>query len=195
MLRATGRTKLIDIKRIRLRATRIAAASALCTLATIAAAQSGDLAQAEAALQARRFDEAARILGPLAAGGDPVAQLRLGTLHYLGRGVPEDEGKAFDWTSRAARHGLRDAQFQLAKMYTFRHGVPASEVDPDLQAAIWYFRSASQGHAEAQYSLGLMFMIGKGVEQNMAEAGKWMRRAAEQGFEAARAFPVDNAKR
>ena len=41
---------------------------------------------------------------------------------------------------------------------------------------------AQKGDAGAQSSLGLMYAMGRGVPQNLVEAGKWFRKAAEQGF-------------
>lgn len=44
---------------------------------------------------------------------------------------------------------------------------------------------AEEGDAAAQYMLGLSYMGGSGVEQNYAEAAKWLRLAALQGQAAA----------
>jgi TPR repeat protein len=35
---------------------------------------------------------------------------------------------------------------------------------------------------DAQYSLGIMYHEGQGMSQNYAEAAKWLRLAAEQGY-------------
>ena len=37
-------------------------------------------------------------------------------------------------------------------------------------------------HSYAQYYLGMMYLNGQGVEQSYEEAGKWFRKAAEQGI-------------
>lgn len=37
-------------------------------------------------------------------------------------------------------------------------------------------------HSYAQYYLGMMYLNGQGVDQNYEEAGKWFRKAAEQGI-------------
>ncbi len=44
---------------------------------------------------------------------------------------------------------------------------------------------AEQGDANAHYLLGTMYADGKGVPQDSAEAMKWYRLAAEQGYAAA----------
>ncbi len=42
---------------------------------------------------------------------------------------------------------------------------------------------AEEGDSGAQYSLGLMYLSGWGVKKDWTEAGKWFRRAADQGDE------------
>ena len=41
---------------------------------------------------------------------------------------------------------------------------------------------AERGNAQAQFNLGMMYENGQGVRQDDAEAVKWYRLAAEQGF-------------
>jgi TPR repeat protein len=41
---------------------------------------------------------------------------------------------------------------------------------------------AELGDVEAQYNLGVMYDEGAGVEQDLATAAAWYRKAAEQGF-------------
>ena len=43
-------------------------------------------------------------------------------------------------------------------------------------------RLAEQGDASAQYNLGVMYSFGRGVPENYAEAVRWWRLAAEQGY-------------
>ena len=45
--------------------------------------------------------------------------------------------------------------------------------------------AAEQGFATAQYNLGIMYANGEGVPQDDAEAVKWSRLAAEQGYASA----------
>jgi hypothetical protein len=42
-------------------------------------------------------------------------------------------------------------------------------------------KAAAQGYVPAQAAVGMMFAVGKGVEQNSAEAAKWWTKAAEGG--------------
>ena len=46
---------------------------------------------------------------------------------------------------------------------------------------------ADQGNARAQWGLALLYKEGQGVPQDYAEAAKWARKAADQGFAAASA--------
>jgi len=46
-------------------------------------------------------------------------------------------------------------------------------------------RQAEQGDSASQYVLGMASLTGTGVEKNIVEAEKWLRKAAEQGNEAA----------
>ena len=50
----------------------------------------------------------------------------------------------------------------------------------------WYRRAAEQGHAGAQLNLGIMYKIGEGVPEDLAEAAKWLQKAADQGKEKAK---------
>lgn len=143
---------------------------------------------ANRAFDANRFEQAARLLAPLAQHGNPVAQLRLGILYFQGRGVKEDERLAISWWRRSAAQGNLDAMYQLGNAFTFGMEAAKSVPDPDREAAWWYFQAASAGHREAQYGLALLFLAGKGVIESREEAVRWMRRAAEQGHVDARRF-------
>jgi uncharacterized protein len=52
----------------------------------------------------------------------------------------------------------------------------------DYATALRLFRPlADQGSTQAQYKIGLMYYSGEGVAQDLAEATKWYRRAADPG--------------
>ena len=46
----------------------------------------------------------------------------------------------------------------------------------------------------AQFNLGVMYETGQGVPEDKAEATKWIRKAAEQGDEDAKAWLGKNTK-
>lgn len=135
-----------------------------------------------------QYQEAAKLLTPLAEAGDASAQQKLSVMYFYGRGVPEDEARAMQWARRSADKGNLDAMFFIGTMYVFGDQVPKTVSDPDLEAAKWLFEAASRGHADAEYGLGLMFLAGKGVVQNQEEAMKWIGRAAEHGHAGAKSF-------
>ena len=151
-------------------------------------ARADALQDAAAAIGRKDYPAAVRLLEPLARGGNPVAQLRLGQLYYHGHGVRESDQIALQWFERAARQGLADAQFHAGNMYAYGLVSLPADADPNRLAAQWYFEAASQGHAEAQYSLGILFLTGSGVLQDNDEARKWISRAAAQGHADAKAF-------
>lgn len=135
-----------------------------------------------------QYDQAAKLLQPLAESGDAVAQHRLAVMYFYGHGVPEDENLALKWARAGAASGNLDAMFFAGNIYIFGDKIPVESEDPDVEAAKWFFEAASRGHAEAEYSLGLLFLSGKGVIQSQEEALKWIQRAADHGHPGARNF-------
>lgn len=81
----------------------------------------------------------------LAENGYPLAECQVGYFYYRGLGVGKDLAQAFYWTHRAAEHGDRDGQYNLATLYENGEGV---EKDMD-EAKRWYLLAAQQKHREA----------------------------------------------
>ena len=82
----------------------------------------------------------------LAEKGYPLAECQIGYFYYKGLGIEKDLEKSFYWTERAARHGDRDAQNNLAEFF-YGEGVV---VEKDVEkASEWYKRAAMNGHPEA----------------------------------------------
>lgn len=166
-----------------------ASPAALCDEVPHSTARSGDLLRrADALIERASFEQAAKILRALADHGVAPAITRLGILHHLGRGVPEDDTKAFRLFERAAAAGDAEAMFWVARMTLLGQGPPRDDPDADRNAAVWFFEAARRGHAEAQYYLGILFLAGTGVERSPREAQKWFSRAAASGHDAARQF-------
>ena len=130
------------------------------------------------------YSEAYRFLAPLAAQGDPRAQVRVARMLITARGVQRDEGEAIRLFSMAlqqvqlsASDGKAWAQSDLGDY--FHDGWV---IDKDYRNAVyWYRRAAEQGYAPAQNILGWLYMHGHGVNPDEEMAIKWFRRAAEQG--------------
>ncbi|MCY4593156.1 MAG: tyrosine-type recombinase/integrase [Alphaproteobacteria bacterium] len=169
-------------------------ALALTVLATLpAAAQTVD----EALTAFKRGDYATALRGfrTLAEQGDAIAQLGLGGMYSVGKGVPQDDVEAVRWYRRAAEQGDATAQYALGYMYDKGKGVPRDFAE----AARWWRLSAEQGFAFAQFELGAMYQKGKGMPvtrdpaKKYAEVVRWWRLSAEQGhtsaqFELARLY-------
>ena len=63
-----------------------------------------------------------------------------------------------------------------------RKGKAAYEIRDYKTAAMCFSLAAQDGNAEAQYRLGRCYWDGKGVDKNLDEYERWIRKAAEQGF-------------
>lgn len=82
----------------------------------------------------------------IAQKGYALAECQVGYFYYNGLGVEKDLEKSFYWTERAAKHGDRDAQSNLAELF-YESGVV---VQKDMnKAKEWYKKAAANGHAEA----------------------------------------------
>jgi TPR repeat protein len=111
------------------------------------------------------------------AEGTPT---QLGERYLLGRGVPQDDSKAFYYFSQADNDPR--AQNELAYMYAAGKGTTQNY----NKAFYYYKKAAEQGVASAQYNLGLLYWRGLGTEQNKALALEWFTKSADQGFEPAK---------
>jgi TPR repeat protein len=79
----------------------------------------------------------------LAEQGYALAECQVGYFYYEGLGVEKDARKAFYWTERAALHGDRDAQCNLAVLF-YLNGVA---VEKDFEKAKeWLLKAALQGN-------------------------------------------------
>jgi TPR repeat protein len=104
----------------------------LCMWAAGSAA-AGPLEDGVAASRNGDYATALRLLRPLADEGNAVAQLNLGFMYNLGRGVPEDLAAAVSWYRKAAEQGNASAQNNLGTMYDTGQGVPLDQA----AAASW----------------------------------------------------------
>jgi TPR repeat protein len=120
------------------------------------------------------YASALRIWRPLADRDDAAAQVMVGVMYDLGRGVTQDYVAAATWYRKAADQGYAPGQYGIASMYESGLGV-----QQDYEIAItWYRRAADQSFAPAQYRLGFLYETGRGVRLDYAEAYKWYNLAA-----------------
>ncbi len=136
-----------------------------------------DVEEGRAAIGARQYEKAMRLLLPKAREGNAVAQNAVGILYRNGWGVRQDHSEALAWFRRAADQGDARGQFNIGRVYESGDGVARDFV----QAANWYRKAAEQGYPPAQTLLGAMYARGDGVPQDWGEAMRWYRKAADQG--------------
>lgn len=112
-------------------------------------------------------------------GGTPT---KMGVRYLLGRGVPQNDAKAFSYFSQAANADDPFAQNELAYMYAAGKGTSRD----DRKALFWYEKAANHGLASAQYNLGLMYQHGLGTVPDEGLAKQWLEKSAARGFGPAR---------
>ncbi|MBT9519826.1 MAG: sel1 repeat family protein [Dechloromonas sp.] len=117
----------------------------------------------------------------LAKEGNSDAQLALGTLYGLGKGVPQDDAKALVWLMQVARSGDPRAQSIVGNFYAAGRAGPI-----DLaEAKKWYDVAAKGGDPDAQAMLGLLYARGEGAPMDYATAYYWFTLASIGGAEKA----------
>ena len=79
----------------------------------------------------------------LAEKGYALAECQVGYFYHEGLGVNKDLKKSFYWTERAANHGDRDAQNNMAELFYEAGAVVEKNLD---KAREWYKRAALDGH-------------------------------------------------
>lgn len=145
------------------------------------------------------------LLRRAADAGAPECQNALGTRHWYGAGVAEDDAAAAAWFGRAARLGHVAAQRNLGFAYFRGLGVARDPVQAEYwlrraadqgddiadyrlgemlaprdpaEAARRYTRAALRGYGPAQRELGDLYRLGRGVRQDQALAESWLRKAS-----------------
>jgi uncharacterized protein len=131
------------------------------------------------------------------------AQFILATMYANGRGVPQDNEKAFRWFYRVAKIKSTTLKVGMLKNNYKHKNVPqelkflSNDAESGIaiaqwklgleyfkgqvlsqdneQAVKWYRLAAAQGNSDAQYALGVMYFKGQGVLASKKEAMKWFR--------------------
>lgn len=149
----------------------------------------------------RRADQAATWYRKAAEQGDKKAQSSLGFLYWSGDGVQKDKAEAVRWYRKAARQGDANAMFNLGVAYYNGEGIG---VDHTLAYA-WFLLSSEAGSSSGQdaanrsrgengpgafnevcIAIGQMYEKGEDLPKNLESAAAWYRKAAEQGYRAAK---------
>lgn len=113
----------------------------------------------------------------------PATTTDMGVRYLLGRGVPQNDAKAFSYFKQAAdTENDPFAQNEVAYLYAAGKGTSR-----DYEKAIFYYtKAAEHGLASAQLNLGLMYIRGMGTPVNKEVGLKWIGKAAAHGFEPAK---------
>jgi len=134
------------------------------------------------AFQAGDYDTAVKDAFLLAANGNAVAQLVIGTAYRDGKGLPKNDEESARWYRLAAEQGLALAQYNLAVLYDQGKGVP----EDHAESAKWARLAAEQGYSEAQLALAYKYRRGEGVPQDHLIAMMWLQLAVLQRSTTAR---------
>jgi TPR repeat protein len=143
-------------------------------MASICSALGDPLEDAGAAYGRKDYAIAVEIWRTLAEKGDPEAELQLGTMYEIGKGVPQSSELAASWFEKSARQGNASAQFLLATSYAKGRGVPVNL----YTARQWYEKSADQNNSAAQTNLALFILSMSGSVRDPVLAFKWLDIAA-----------------
>ena len=162
-----------------------------------------DLKTARKAYNSGNYSRALKYFQRSSDDGSLVADWYLGHMYRTGRGVEQDDGRAFSYYSRVAeqfdpdeesssrRRIMIDAQLRLADYY--RTGIVARGIEHDhARAYAMYLRfGTAYGHPAAFYGLGAMNINGQGVKRNPRQGLKWMMAAARKRYAPAEAYMGD----
>lgn len=121
----------------------------------------------------KKFDEALKIVMPLAEKGDHLAEDLLAD--YWRYEKHKGTELEFQRHQQLALQGNVLEQFIVGTMYETAFGVERN----DAEAFKWYRKAAEQGSVVAQRYLGWMYEQGLGTEKNEKEAFKWYEKAAQ----------------
>jgi len=135
-----------------------------------------------------------------AAGGESLAQWKLGRMYADGDGVTRDDAVAYDYFSKLVDHyideepaprerSLAANAFVSAGLYALE-GVPSAKIAPNKERAFDLFRYAATyfGNAEAQYHVARMFVDGVGVKKDVRQGVNWLDLAARKNYAPAQAL-------
>jgi TPR repeat protein len=107
----------------------------VCLFALNGQAIADSLSDATLAFKAKDYENAAKLIRPLAEQGNADAQSKLGWMYNFGQGVRQDYKEAEKLYRLAADQGDASAQFNLGEMYYYGLGVTK-----DYKEAVKWYR-------------------------------------------------------
>lgn len=150
------------------------------TETAVAQATNPTLEAAWTAYNIGQYKKVLQLVEPLAAEGNPRAQVLLARCYENGLGVPQDMEVAAKWLRMAADQKDSEALVKLAYLYELGVGVPGKDAKAvaDLMAS-----AAAAGNAEAQFNIALYYSQGRyGYTKDLTQSFTWALRSAEQGY-------------
>ena len=134
-----------------------------------------------------------------AAGGQSLAQWKLGKMYANGEGVPHDDNKAYQYFLTIVENYDEDSPnrrevpvvasaFVAVGTYSL-NGIASAGIRPNPERAMEMFQFAAThfGDANAQYNLARMYIDGTGIEKDGRQAARWLSLAADKGHAQAQA--------
>src|SRR5579884_937877 len=121
------------------------------------------------------FSKAMNWFGKAAEQGNAEGQYNLGVMYEQGEGVKPSCEDAVKWYSRAVQQRYAPAIDNLLAMR--QSGICLKPDNKEI--AMLTKQLAELGRPLAQSNLGVYYAMGRGVEKNEAEAGRWFALAAE----------------
>ena len=147
------------------------------------------------AIEGLRAGDAASSIDALkyaAAGGQSLAQWKLGRMYASGEGVPHDDAKAYEYflqivnnydedTASRREIGIVASAYVAVGVYSL-NGLPQIQLKPDVVRAqeLFQYAASTFGDPNAQYNLARVYLDGAGVKRDARQAAGWLYLAAEK---------------
>ncbi|MDB5641867.1 MAG: sel1 repeat family protein [Hyphomicrobiales bacterium] len=147
------------------------------------------------AIEGLRAGDAASSIDALkyaAAGGQSLAQWKLGRMYAAGEGVPHDDAKAYDYflqivnnydedTASRREIGIVASAYVAVGVYSL-NGLPQIQLKPDVARAqeLFHFAASTFGDPNAQYNLARIYLDASGSQRDPRQAAGWLYLAAEK---------------
>lgn len=128
---------------------------------------------AERAMKEERYEEAVRLLRPLAKRNSLFALRCLGFIHETGVFGAVDTEAARPFYERAALRGDADDYHELGRFL--------SAVGDEAHARAAYQAGAERDHVPSMSKLGRMMVEGRGGSLDLVTGSAWLERAASKG--------------
>jgi hypothetical protein len=125
------------------------------------------------AMEEGNYDEAVRLLTPLAHRNSEFALLSLGWIYETGATAAPDKDAALSFYTRAVSQGSAAGSFDLGRLLLDR--------GEEAKARSAFRAGAEKGDLPSMSELGRMLLEGRGGPSNVEDGWNWLERAAEQG--------------